>query len=84
MERFRLKYQDDVFFERYDELSDQQIRFYLDMRRAIRMGRDPQVRCQVRQEVEEGKGKIGIDDVGFIMDFELLCEKGFILRERVG
>lgn len=82
MERFSLEFQDRVFFERYAELSDKQIRFYLDMRRASRMLSDPQVQEEIRQRSEAGEVTIGIENVDFIMDLKLLCEKGFTIRER--
>jgi hypothetical protein len=85
MERYRLEFQDGVFFERFRELSDQQIRYYLGLRQAYRrLSADPQERQQVAESVRAGEGKIGIEEVDLVMDFELLCEKGFIWRARSG
>jgi hypothetical protein len=82
MEQFTLEFQDRTFFERYAELSGKQIRFYLDLRRAVQLGSDPDVRREVREKVEAREGSIGREDVDFVMNLELLCEQGFILRER--
>lgn len=81
MERFRLEFRDEVFFERYVELSDKQIRYYLDLRVAAHiMGFDQQVRQEVQELVRAGEGVIGIEDAHLVMDFELLCNEGFIRR----
>jgi hypothetical protein len=84
MERYRLDFQDNVFFERYGELSDKQIRFYLDLRRAAVVGSDPQVRHDTQEMVRAGKGTIPIEEADLVMDFEMLCERGFIRRTPSG
>ena len=84
MERYRWLFQDHVFFERHQELSDKQVRLYLGWRQAVRSLADPLTRREVQQQIDAGRGGIGIEDAELIADVELLCEKGFILRERIG
>jgi hypothetical protein len=84
MEQLSLEFQDRTFFERYAELSGKQIRFYLDLRRAAQLVSDPDARREVRRKVGAGEGSIGREDVDFVMNLELLCEKGFIRREPIG
>jgi hypothetical protein len=81
MEKYTFEFDDRVFFERYEELSDKQIRFYLGLRKAARLASNP----RVKEELLEGaKGTLGIDQADLVMDLELLCDKCFIRRERIG
>ena len=84
MERFQLEFQDAVFFERYTELSAKQIRFYLDLRRTVVEASDPEVKQEIQRRIQAGEGTLGIEEADLIMDFELLCDSGFIRRERMG
>jgi hypothetical protein len=84
MERFKLEFQDAVFFERYEELSDKRIRYYLGLKRAARALSDPQARQETQDLLRAGKGGIPIEEADLVMDFELLCARGFILRTRTG
>jgi hypothetical protein len=81
MEEYTFECDDRVFFERYEELSDKQIRFYLGLRKTMRLAYS----TKVKQELLEGaKETLGIEDADLVMDLELLCHNGFIRRERIG
>jgi len=80
MERFTLQFQDGIFFDRFEELSDKQIRYYLNLRRAYQFGLDPQHRKETQEMVRAGEGTIPIEKIDLVMDFELLCERDFIRR----
>jgi hypothetical protein len=82
MERYRWRFQDRAFFERFEELSDKQIRVYLGMRRAGELVKNPEVIREAQEVIAAGEFTIGIEQFDLIADIELLCEKGLILRER--
>jgi hypothetical protein len=84
MDTYNWDFQDRAFFERYDELSDKQIRVYLGLRRTITLLRSPEVKAEAQEIIDAGRGGIGMDQVDLVMDIELLCEKGLIRRERRG
>ena len=82
MERFALNFQDDVFFDRFDELSAEQIRFYLDTRRMMRdWARDGHPTVRVNRKDSNWSDE---DELRLLVNLGSLCEKGFILRETFG
>lgn len=82
METYRFEPQDAVFFERHSELTDKQVRLYLRIRKAIEDLRNPGVLESEREQIQKGEGVLGIEHAELVMDAELLCELGFILRRR--
>jgi hypothetical protein len=69
--------QDEVFFERYRELSDDQIRFYLGLRKAWRR------RGGTAVVVEKWTAKMDRQLNTEARDVQQLCDLGVILREDV-
>jgi hypothetical protein len=82
MESYRWTFHDNVFFERFEELSDKQISVYLKLRkaniRARQLGRQG-----IDAQREPGARGIPIEQVGLVADVEMLCESGFVSREFV-
>ena len=79
LQPYRWELRDEVFFNRCAELSDRQTRLYLNLRRGLRKAlADTEFRREV-ERASEGK-VLGIELADLIMDIELLCDKGIVLR----
>lgn len=70
---YRWSLQDEVFFDRYQELSNDQVRFYLGLRKAW---------------IQQGGASLIVEQSGIGPEFadamkgvQGLCDRGFILRE---
>jgi hypothetical protein len=82
MESYRWTFHDDVFVERFEELSDKQIREYLRLRKAnILAGQLGRPGIDALRGPRERV--IPLEEAGLVADVEMLCELGFVSREFV-